>query len=349
MSSPLTPRPMSSHDVIGDFSEPNDFDIVDQSGNGPGNLADELAGAFDEDEEDEGVGSDVPGAQFDEPDAVWNCNLPRRSMYANLPLERDISFQSPQKHAPTKHCEQNSQYDDSDNWDDNNLEGVIGISQSLEASLAAIESLVRRGAEENGSSADDLVERVADSLKNLGSQAGVEDGAARLMTAHRALTSHLTRQTRALRSLSHPYLSPFSSPPDTESIDELLPLFASLFLAIPSPQAHPLASLHGLQSSTADLVSTLTYLSDALYMTRQTTTLASRRLRAARGMVVEMRKEAEAGEEGARWVEQGNWGNRLASREFASICGDVMGGFEETCADWRKRLEGGMGVEVGAA
>ena len=85
-------------------------------------------------------------------------------------------------------------------------------------------------------------------------------------------------------------------------------------------------------------------------MMRQTTALASRRLRAARELVIEMRGETEARETGIHWVEEGNWEGRLAGRECARVCGEVVGGFEEVCASWRKRLAGGMvGVGVGVA
>ena len=114
--------------------------------------------------------------------------------------------------------------------------------------------------------------------------------------------------------------------------------------------SHALLSLHNLHASTADLADILTYLSDTLHMMRQTTSLASRRLRVARELVVEMRGEMEAKEMGIRWVETGNWQGRLAGRECARVCGEVVGGFEEVCASWRKKLAGGMvGVEVGAA
>ena len=85
-------------------------------------------------------------------------------------------------------------------------------------------------------------------------------------------------------------------------------------------------------------------------MMRQTTALASRRLRAARELVIEMRGETEARETGIHWVEEGDWEGRLAGRECARVCGEVVGGFEEVCASWRKRLAGGIvGIEVGVA
>ena len=66
--------------------------------------------------------------------------------------------------------------------------------------------------------------------------------------------------------------------------------------------------------------------------------------------MTEMRREMEGREMGIHWVEKGNWESRLAGRECARVCGEVVGGFEEVCASWRRRLAGGMvGIEVGAA
>jgi len=73
-------------------------------------------------------------------------------------------------------------------------------------------------------------------------------------------------------------------------------------------------------------------------MSRQTTTTATRRLKSARELVAEMRKEEEQREEGERWLKRGNWSQRLGNRECAGVCGDVVGGFEEVCNDWRRRL-----------
>jgi len=73
-------------------------------------------------------------------------------------------------------------------------------------------------------------------------------------------------------------------------------------------------------------------------MSRQTTNTASRRLKSARELVAEMRKEEDAREEGERWLTRGNWSERLGNRECADVCGDVVGGFEEVCNGWRARL-----------
>ena len=67
-------------------------------------------------------------------------------------------------------------------------------------------------------------------------------------------------------------------------------------------------------------------------------------------MVVELRREMEAKEEAVRWVEKGGWESRLAGRECARVCGEVVDGFEDVCDGWRERLGGGVGgVKVGVA
>lgn len=81
-------------------------------------------------------------------------------------------------------------------------------------------------------------------------------------------------------------------------------------------------------------------------MSRQTTTAAARRLKSARELVADMKREEEEREEGELWLTKGNWGERLGNRECAGVCGDVVGGFEEVCNGWRERLL--AQAEVGA-
>lgn len=66
--------------------------------------------------------------------------------------------------------------------------------------------------------------------------------------------------------------------------------------------------------------------------------MATRRLRSAKEIVAEMKREEELKEEGERWLTRGNWGERLEKRECAVVCGEVIGGFEEVCNGWRERL-----------
>lgn len=89
---------------------------------------------------------------------------------------------------------------------------------------------------------------------------------------------------------------------------------------------------------TAELIQTLSYLSDTLHMSRQTTIMATRRLKSAKELVAEMRRDEELREEGERWLTRGNWGDRLQRRECAGVCGEVIGGFEDVCNGWRERL-----------
>lgn len=160
----------------------------------------------------------------------------------------------------------------------------------------------------------------------------------RLITAHSALTTHLSHQTRQLHSLTFPILSPLAPPPDEEAVDDLVPLLISLTDNMPRPSMAAFDSLAAMHSATADLVQTLNYLSDTLHMSRQTTATATRRLKSARELVSEVRRDDELREEGERWLSRGNWGERLQKRECAGVCREVIGGFEEVCNGWRERL-----------
>lgn len=115
-------------------------------------------------------------------------------------------------------------------------------------------------------------------------------------------------------------------------------MLISLSDCMPRPSTSAFQSLASLHTITADLVQTLNYLSDTLHMSRQTTTTATRRLKSARDLVAEMRRDEELREQGERWLTRGNWSERLQKRECAHVCGEVVGGFEEVCNNWRERL-----------
>lgn len=117
----------------------------------------------------------------------------------------------------------------------------------------------------------------------------------------------------------------------------------------PQSSAHnPLASLQSLISQTAEITQLLRGLSDTLYESRQLTFTASRRLRSARELVADIRREDESREEGSRWIEKGEWDRRLKDREAGKVCGDVVSGFEAVCGEWREKLFG-THAEVSAA
>ena len=319
-----------------------------ENSNGLGNLADELAEAFGEDEDEE-TGEEPLADSNGFQNGHNESGLDGLETTPRTPHPSGERNLSPPKRMPQSkyHHRQHSHYDGSDYGDDSDFEGINGISPALEARMAAIEGLARRGTESNGSDLDDVIPRAVNLLKDLGSQSTIENNASRLITTHTALTSHLTNQTQKLSALLHPLISPLSAPPDPAYITDLSPLLTALLVDLPTPFPQPLSSLHSLHSSTTELTNLLTSLSDSLHMTRQTVSQASRRLRTATEMVMEMRRESEAEEESVRWLEKGQWERRLAVRECARECGDVIGGFEETCSLWRARLIGGL--EVGVA
>ncbi|TGO09075.1 hypothetical protein BTUL_0180g00080 [Botrytis tulipae] len=360
---PTTPNHLSR-----DFSSSVDgvgMDVLGSAqngGNGLGNLADELADAWSEDEgemdeADLNFQSTAP-TESDNEDAEEDKNAVRDSgVDVTSPKKQHTAMNSNSTLTPPTaghgrvhalgHARSPSEYDGSDYGGDSDLESPA-FGPALLARMDMVEGLARRGTENNGSQADGVVKRVIESLKDLGGQSGVEGNTTRLVTTHTALSTHLLHQTRLIQNLSHPLFSPLSAPPTPEFIDALLPLLDTLSESIPRPSTQSLSSITSLHSLTTDLIQTITYLSDTLHMSRQTTVQASRKLKSAKELVGEMRREEELREEGEKWVEQGDWERRLGERECAGVCRGVVGGFEQVCEDWRRRLVESAGGEVGA-
>lgn len=154
--------------------------------NGLGNLADELAEAWDDgglhSQENESTveqngDSGFPNGHNDLSNG--SPGIPHREVNDSRslsPPKRSLRLRHPKKSSNV------SDYDGSDYGDASDLETVEGISASLEHRLAAIESLARRGTESNGSEGDGLLSRVAESLRDLSSQTPVETGASRYGT-----------------------------------------------------------------------------------------------------------------------------------------------------------------------
>ena len=183
IDTPLTPRLASSQEWPGSNGLNAATDIGDS--NGLGNLADELAEAWEE--EEDGERGESLEAQLSQADGPTN-GFSSRGYHSDLgifvpppqsPAASNRSLSPPKQPIRTKHRRVNSQYDGSDYGDETDFETAHGISQGLESHMAAIESLARRGSEANGSDRDDVVRRVADSLKDLPSQSGVENGMTR--------------------------------------------------------------------------------------------------------------------------------------------------------------------------
>ncbi|KAF2756451.1 hypothetical protein EJ05DRAFT_65214 [Pseudovirgaria hyperparasitica] len=127
------------------------------SGNGLGSLADEL-GEWDSDED----------AVEDETQIASEAN--DSSILGADRTKGDIQGLKP----GNAHRRNESLYDGSDYGDEDDLEADQNMSKGLERQIAEVESLARRGLEENGSANDGVVSRVTASLRDLGSQAGVE-------------------------------------------------------------------------------------------------------------------------------------------------------------------------------
>ncbi|ORY08699.1 hypothetical protein BCR34DRAFT_626097 [Clohesyomyces aquaticus] len=364
--SPITPR--SAHD----FEHSSPAQNFDGGGDGGlGNLADELGDVWSEDEEggyEEDInGMDLPqddldniGVALDHDGSAGVNSVPASvngvrdsgvAMQSSSPSAESKSTLSPQtaRQHGRRHQRQRSLYDGSDYGDDSDLEVNDGISVGLETRMAAVESLARRGMEENGSASDQVVKRVVERLRDLGSQSNIENGATRLKTAHDALTTHLTHQSRTLTSLSSSFSGPRAVLPDPETIETLLPLITTTLELLPQASADPLYSLAQLTSSTRELLQHLSNVSDSLHMSRQAHGNAARRLKSAKDHLGEWKREAELREQGTRWIERGDWDRRLKEREAKRACGNVVDGFEEVCGMWRKRLCEGLGVEVATA
>ena len=191
LASPPTSRPVSSSDTIGYFDSSTHLG----SANSLGNLADELADVLDDDDEDSdhehGLQNEASEGLYDQADAIRydrlkenvypvSRNLANGHAISVSPVRQglsDLSMSSPKQSSRSRQTRKSSQYDGSDYGDDSDLE--VTHSPILEARLAAVESLARQGTQANGSDADTILRRMVESLRNLGTQAGVENGATR--------------------------------------------------------------------------------------------------------------------------------------------------------------------------
>ena len=165
-------------------------------GNGLGNLADELADALSEgDEEDDyydgndGSGDAPPDISFEaeEEESILDeetkdgiiqdsaVDIESPDVAPTQPRHASLSLPSPNGRG---HRRAGSEYDGSEYGSDSDLDSP-GMPPRLVEKIDEVESLARRGTENNGSSTDGTFKRVTDGLRDLGSQSGVEGGATR--------------------------------------------------------------------------------------------------------------------------------------------------------------------------
>lgn len=167
---------------ISDRRMSTDYARIADSGGGLGNLADELANAWG----DGGNYGDTSGVEVN--DQLDNIYEDRQLLGDQTPREplsplNTNGLQPPRNRQKTtqnrQHRRSESQYDGSDYGNDSDFEEGNDFSPNLEKRLAGIESLARRGMEENGSSNDQVIQRFVEGLRDLGAQSGIENGAAR--------------------------------------------------------------------------------------------------------------------------------------------------------------------------
>ena len=165
----------------------------DNSNNGLGNLADELAdaldGSGDEDEYyEDGEGPSI--IQDDEQDdngrsaaaagddGVRDSGVDVAAAKNARHKANNPSLSVPPTNGRGGHRRLGSAYDGSEYGSDTDLD-TAGMPPSLVSRIDAIESLARRGTENTGGPADGVFNRLTDGLKDLGSQSSVEGSTTR--------------------------------------------------------------------------------------------------------------------------------------------------------------------------
>ena len=362
---PMTPRQQLDRrkSVALSIGSDGTYDLLGEGENMGGNLADELADAWDED------GIQEPGSSFLEglregsadPSIMQDelCNEGQRDDggYFNFrspatPLRNPIpedSWPSPTqssgnaRRSPIKHHKRKgSRYDGLEYGHNPVVEEAEGISPALAREMANIEGLARNDLNNDSvSEAGGVIPRTMTRLKDLGAQASIENGVTRIITAYTSITSHRTRQTKEIFSLAHSLLMDRASTLSEDEIDGLISEIDLLIRCTQLPAGpSPLRSVQDLMAHTTDLGHSLRSLADRLQESRQANVAASRKLKSVRDFVTELRQEEEAHEEGIRYLERGDWDHRIRDKQAGTMCGDVVDGFETTCNMWRNRLFG---------
>lgn len=177
-------------------------------GGGLGNLADELADALSDGEDDEyyddntgapDVSFDVQEAGTDGVEGQRDSGVDVDPSPKHLTHSKNMSLSLPSPNHG-RHRRAGSEYDGSEYGSESDLDSP-SMPPSLVAKIDAVESLARRGTENNGSQTDGVFTRVTDSLRDLGSQSGVEGGATRYVQA--TLLNVLRRQMLTQGQVDH--------------------------------------------------------------------------------------------------------------------------------------------------
>lgn len=233
-------------------------------------------------------------------------------------------------------------------WEEEEI--IDGISKSLQACMRDVELLANAttladGTIEEEPDARNTITGFIDSLRDLPRQHGnLETNTTRLVTAHTSLATHMAHSVRTIQPLAYQIVSLGSSASTLEvnELDGTLEALDAALESLPRPTVDVRTGLERLSSSTRNLAATLSELSDSLHMARQLTETATRRLKGTRDMVTTLRKELRQAEEGRLGIDDGGWDEKLARREGAAACQDILSGFDKACNDWRQRLLDGQ-------
>ncbi|KAK4574381.1 hypothetical protein LTR86_002143 [Recurvomyces mirabilis] len=309
--SPITPRKhrfSNTSQLSHDLPTPGE-----EGGGGLGNLADELDQLDDDDYEEDlpdATRSSIPEIEGKEPrDSGIDVTYSPRPSSSQ---QRAANFSKPfgmAKKPPDEEREQEEK-----------------LSPDLEDAMNSIARMTSY----TSSSEDPLVRRTVALLQDLGNQSNLEAGVQRLTTSTNSMTSHLTAQAIL----------------DSQTVEEITPLIEELLKSLPLPDPVPLQGLQKLDRETANVIQTLSQLTDTLQMGKQITNTAARHLRTTQTMVVDLRLERERADLARHELAKSNVGDRLKARHCAGECKEIVAGFEQVCDALRTSLEHDI---VGAA
>jgi hypothetical protein len=300
-----------------------------EGGEGLGNLADELDELDDED--------------YDED--TTDAALQQREGDAKEPRDSGIDVSYSSKNSSPRVRNFSKPFSVAEKPPDEEEEDV---EEKLSPDLEDAMNNIARMTSYTSSSEDPLVPRTVALLQDLGNQSSLESGVQRLVTSTNSLTAHLASQSKSFQTLASSLYSPFFAYQvtlDSAAIDEMSPFLDALVHDLPRPDTAPLQGLQRLERETANVILTLSQLTDTLQMGKQITNTAARHLRTTQTMVLDLRHERERADLARHELVRDNSHEKLRSRHCAFECKEILSGFEQTCDALRMKLE----QEVAAA
>lgn len=302
------------------------------SGSGMGNLADEL-GQLSDDEYDEDGDEEEQDGTDDKDEISRDSGV-------------DVSYSNTLQSGSSHHVRNFSKPfgGNPDKPPDGDHEAPREQEEESAKFSAYLEDLlttIARMTSYTTTSEDPLIPRTISQLQDLGNQTSLEAAAQRFTTSINSTTSHLNAQSKSLQMLAqslYPMFA-FSAPLDPSIAAETLPLIEALQQEISQPDYTPAQKLQRLDRETADLLSTLSHITDTLQMGKQITATAARNLRQTQTMVIELRREQERSDLARHELAKNDWNEKLQSRWCGTQCEDIISGFEDQCKVLRGRLE----------